>query len=216
MKIIISHIEASSHVDGPGERTVLFVQGCALACPGCQNRALWNPADGHITDTEPLAVTLAMLAGRHGNVTISGGEPFAQPKALAYLVRSLKQAGVKNILVYSGYTWERLLHPVNPAALWVYEALSHIDTLVDGPFIAAQDDPLITWRGSRNQRPIDVRPSLASWTLNGSLVLHDWTQPEIVLTADGDALMPVGLAPRFSELGSEEKTRRCGETYGRK
>jgi len=213
MKIIISHIEASSHVDGPGERAVLFMQGCTLHCPGCQNRALWEPENGHVTDTDALADTLAALSARHGNVTISGGEPFQQPKALALLCHALRNRGVKNILVYSGYTWERLVHPVNPSALWVFEALSQIDTLVDGPFIAADDDPLITWRGSRNQRPINVRESLPAWVQNEPLVLEDWSNPEIVLTPEGDALMPIGLAPKFSDLGEVKSTRRCGQTY---
>ena len=82
--------------------------------------------------------------------------------------------------------------------------------LVDGPFQAANDDPLLTYRGSRNQRPIDVRTSLGT----GNLTLLDWNNPEIVLTPDGMALMPEGLALDFAGLGNPEVTRRCGEQKG--
>ncbi len=208
MLINISHIEASSHVDGPGERTVLFAQGCPIRCPGCQNTKLWPLEGGHLTDTADLALTVAQLAARHGNVTISGGEPFAQPQALAYLVRSLRAGGVKHIIVYTGRTMEELCEPTNGLYLWLSEIMTRIDVLVDGPFIASQDHDLINYRGSRNQRPIDMTESLK----RGELVLLDWERPQITVTAEGDLVMPIGLAGQLAGVGQVGASRRCGET----
>lgn len=205
-----SHIEARSHVDGPGERTVLFVQGCPLACKGCQNKQLWPFEGGRLADEVVMATSLALLAKKHGNVTISGGEPMAQPEALGRLVQNLrKQPGVKNIQVYSGYTWDKLTDPENPASsIVINEVLPYIDVLVDGPFIRELDDPYITYRGSRNQRPIDVQESLRT----GKLVVLDWDNPEIQITTEGDLILPAGLADVFAETGTVEWTRMCGQT----
>lgn len=204
-------IEARSLVDGPGERTVLFVQGCSIHCPGCQNVHIWDGKRGFTDDTDTMAYTLAFLAGKSGNITISGGEPFDQPAALSALLRSLKDGyGIGHVIVYSGYTWERLTSKDVPAdvATSVRAALSRIDILVDGPFIKALDDTRITYRGSRNQRPIDVQASLQS----GELVVLDWDEPEIVIAADGSIVLPVGLAAEFSEIGQVVSTRMCGQT----
>lgn len=213
MLINLSHIQESSYVDGPGERVTIFLQGCPIHCPGCQNTALWPTEGGRLVDTADLAKHVAWLAQRHGNVTISGGEPFAQPQALAYLIRDLREAGVKHILVYTGYKIDDLVNPLNGHYLMMREILTRIDILVDGPFIASQDHDFINWRGSRNQRPIDVQASLRA----GRLVLLDWDRPQITVSADGSFLvMPVGLAGKLAGVGQPQETRRCGETTGRK
>ena len=198
--IRINHFRSRSFVDGPGERAVLFVQGCPIECPGCQNRQLWSTHDGHRENEWDVADMLATLAAPHGNVTISGGEPFAQPAALHHLLLSLRShSAIKHILVYTGFIFETLLHD---------PAMQHIDVLVDGPFVRELDDPFLIYRGSRNQRPIDVPASLSS----GRVVTLDWSGPEIVIPTDGSALMPVGLAKEFSELGEARTTLRCGQT----
>jgi anaerobic ribonucleoside-triphosphate reductase activating protein len=209
MFVNINSIKARSLVDGPGSRSVVFFQGCTIHCPGCQNKKLQPEAGGKILSTSELASTLAFLAP-DGQVTISGGEPFNQPRALAYLVRSLRNLGIQHILVYSGYTWDQLMNPINPAYLWVREVFSRIDVLVDGPFLLAQDDPFITWRGSRNQRPIDVAKSLEI----GQVVTLDWDNPEIVIDKNGNLVLPVGLAREFAEIGTVSSSRMCGQITG--
>lgn len=207
-RIFFNHIQARSFVDGPGERTVLFLQGCPIHCPGCQNVHLWDFAAGTETDVETLAITLSELSHKSGNVTISGGEPFAQSEALAYLVRLLRFYGVSNIIVYTGYTWELLNSGVTSSWLWVQSVLDNVDIVVDGPFVAAKDDDLITWRGSRNQRPIDVAAS----RLAKKVVTLSWDNPEIVITAEGDMVFPVGLADTLAGAGVVMDTRMCGQT----
>jgi anaerobic ribonucleoside-triphosphate reductase activating protein len=199
--IRISHIEARSFVDGPGERAVLFVQGCPIECPGCQNKHLWPASGGRMENEIEVALSLAQLAINHGNVTISGGDPFAQPASLLRLLQNLREfASVKHIIVYTGFLWEHLIN--------YHNILKLIDVLVDGPFIRSEDDTLITYRGSRNQRPIDVQASLAA----GEVVVLDWDNPEIVIDTDGTAFLPVGLVEEFKEIGDISKTRRCGQT----
>lgn len=200
--IRISHIEATSLVDGPGERTVLFMQGCPIECPGCQNKHLWPAADGKIENEMDVADTLSSLA-RYGNVTISGGEPFSQPLALKKVVKRLRDLNINHIIVYTGFIYEDLMkNPLNR------EIISSLDVLVDGPFIREHDDAFLTYRGSRNQRPINIPLSL----LTGHVITLDWDSLEVVISADGNLLIPVGLTPEFAELGKVENTRRCGQT----
>jgi anaerobic ribonucleoside-triphosphate reductase activating protein len=210
--IRVNHIVEETFVDGPGRRTAVFLQGCPIHCKGCQNKALWPAEGGTAMDEDDLASTLARLAITHGNITISGGEPFAQPASLTRLIRSLRNYGVKNIIVYTGYAWEDLMGSPFSPWLWVTEILPYIDILVDGPFIKALDDDLITFRGSRNQRPIDVQTSLLSWTLDKQVAVLNWDNPEITLTEAGDLVLPRGLTMEFSEIGQVENTRMCGQT----
>jgi anaerobic ribonucleoside-triphosphate reductase activating protein len=213
MEIVIDHIQSRSFVDGPGERMVLFLRGCPIHCPGCQNAHLWNPNGGNITDTADLATTLKTISESTSRraITISGGEPFAQTKALAYLLRDLKSYGFEDIIVYTGYTWDQIISQMSGAWLWAMEALRYIDTLVDGPFIHGQDHNLINWRGSANQRPINVKASLENIT-DGRIVVRNWDAPEIIITQSGEALMPIGLSAAFTGLGEASDTRRCGQT----
>ncbi len=197
-------INPSSFVDGPGQRATLFLQGCSIRCPGCQSQHLWPAAAGQAMPVEQVADTLMEASAQTGNITIMGGEPFDQPAALADLVGRLGG----HVIVYTGYTLEQLTDPAHPAFSHLPAILKHIDILVDGPFVRSQDDPLISYRGSRNQRPIDVKASLRT----GFVVELDWDSPEIVLTGDGDLLAPVGLAGELGEIGTVERTRRCGQS----
>jgi anaerobic ribonucleoside-triphosphate reductase activating protein len=201
----INKIVEKSYVDGPGERAVIFFQGCPIHCKGCQNVALWNADGGLMYDEEQLAQKVAAY-GRQ--VTISGGEPFAQVGLLAKLVYYLKKYGVEHIIIYSGYTWETILNPLNGLLPWVRTILEVIDVLVDGRFVASLDDPFIVYRGSRNQRPIDVPESLCE----GKVITLDWDEPEIVLTPEVNPLMPVGLAVDMADLGASADTAMCGQT----
>lgn len=206
MKIRYSQIKTGSVVDGPGTRTVLFLQGCTIGCPGCQNAHLWPADGGHLEDVNEIAKTIAALSP-HGNLTISGGEPFQQTASLTCLLYALHREGIKHIIIYTGYTWEVLCSKRSDNFL-VLKAMAQIDVLVDGPFIRAQDHNLINWRGSANQRPIDVPKTLAT----GNLVLLDWDAPVLTIGEDGSVVMPIGMADVMDDLGTVEKTRMCGQT----
>ncbi|MDO4287268.1 MAG: anaerobic ribonucleoside-triphosphate reductase activating protein [Eubacteriales bacterium] len=151
----IAGVIDESIVDGPGIRFVIFTQGCPHGCPGCHNPQTHDFASGYVV---PISRLLSEIQANPliSGVTLSGGEPFCQPEPLAELVRVLKQGG-KHIMAYSGYTWEQLLRLEDPA---VGMLLRQCDVLVDGPFIEAQRDLTLRFRGSRNQRLINVQKSL--------------------------------------------------------
>ena len=155
LNLRIAGVIDESIVDGPGIRFVIFTQGCPHHCPGCHNPQTHDFAAGELV---PISRILSDIQADPliSGVTLSGGEPFCQPDPLAELVRILKQGG-KHIMAYSGYTWEQLLAMEDPA---VFSLLRQCDILVDGPFVEAQRDLSLRFRGSRNQRLIDVQKSL--------------------------------------------------------
>ncbi len=144
-----------SIVDGPGLRCALFCQGCPHACPGCHNPETHPFTGGVQADVE------ALLQKIHGHplcrgVTFSGGEPFCQAQALLPLALRLRAEGYE-LAAYTGYTYEYLLASGSEAQK---KLLALLDTLVDGPFIEAQKNLTLRFRGSENQRIIDVKKSL--------------------------------------------------------
>ena len=148
-----------SIVDGPGLRYALFVQGCSHHCEGCHNAKSW-PAEGGT-----LMTLVQILEQVHGNglvrsVTLSGGEPFEQPEPLAVLAAQLKGEGY-NLWSYSGYTYEQLqaMAAERPA---VGELLAQLDVLVDGPFRKDLKSLGLLYRGSANQRLVDMPATLAA------------------------------------------------------
>lgn len=147
MMRVLSVIE-DSVVDGPGIRTVIFTAGCPHHCRGCHNPESWNPAGGEEVSVETLLEQI-QVSGWDG-VTVSGGEPFMQPKELAALVRGCKRLA-KNVWVYTGYTLE-LLEQMNDEH--VTDVLNQADVLVDGKFIESLKDRSLRFRGSSNQRII--------------------------------------------------------------
>jgi anaerobic ribonucleoside-triphosphate reductase activating protein len=203
MDIRISSIVPNSVVDGEGVRSVLYMQGCTIACPGCQNRAIWDTQAGAIRDTKDLAAELVAMSTEHHNYTIQGGEPTLQPDALGDLLHWITTFDPKaHVTVYTGRVWESMRGESIQITLAYYA-----DVVVDGPFIASQDDPFILWRGSRNQRPIDIKETLN----RGMVVTLDWDAPRMIIDTDGSIKMPVGLAAQFADLGETQKTRRCGD-----
>jgi len=144
-----------SLIEGPGRRSVAKLQGCPIRCRGCITPDSWDPAGGHLVPVGRLAAALLDLAYERDGVSVLGGEPFAQPEGLLALVRALRARGCRDILVYTGYTYERLrrMAPRQPA---IGEVLDEIDLLIDGPFIAASAGQAHPWIGSRNQRIIDL------------------------------------------------------------
>lgn len=159
--------------DGPGLRCVVFVQGCPHHCPGCQNPQTW-PFEGgeEVTPSELLARIEATVLDT--GVTFSGGEPFSQPDALADLAEMLRPR--YDVASFSGYTFEALLR-LSETSPGVRRLLENIDVLVDGPFVQAKRDRLLLFRGSSNQRILDVPASLragaAVWTKDPAWVGED-------------------------------------------
>ncbi|MBC3939745.1 anaerobic ribonucleoside-triphosphate reductase activating protein [Anaerotruncus massiliensis (ex Liu et al. 2021)] len=150
---------SDSIVDGPGMRYVVFVQGCPHRCPGCHNPQTHDFAGGYPADPDEI-VRQVKADPLMSGVTFSGGEPFCQPEALAALGERIRALG-KNIVIYSGYTFEQLLQmgEQNPAVL---RLLRLADLLVDGPYLEAERDLTLEYRGSRNQRLIKVPEALAA------------------------------------------------------
>lgn len=157
MKIRIAGTVAESLVDGPGIRFVVFAQGCKHHCPGCHNPETHPLDGGKLTTVEELYDQIKKQKLLRG-VTFSGGEPFLQASAFAQLGRLVKASGL-DLVVYTGYLFEELLalQKQEPA---VGELLEQADILVDGPFLLNERDLSLPYRGSRNQRIIDVKESL--------------------------------------------------------
>ena len=151
MQLRIAGTVTDSVVDGDGFRFTVFTQGCPHRCPGCQNPATWDEAGGRVIEAESLLPEILQNPLLEG-VTFSGGEPFAQPEPLARLAETLHREG-RTVWGYTGYTLEALREKHDPA---IDALLAVTDVLVDGPFIAAERDLTLRFRGSRNQRVIDM------------------------------------------------------------
>lgn len=143
----VMDIVRGTTVDGPGLRTSIYLAGCTHRCPGCHNPSTWDENAG---TPMTLSQIMDIVEEEDFDVTISGGDPFMHPEALALLARAVKRLG-KNLWVYTGYTVEELQADPRLAA-----PLRWIDTLVDGPYIAELRDPDLLFRGSSNQRLINL------------------------------------------------------------
>ena len=152
----LSGIVSDSIVDGPGIRTTVFSQGCPHHCPGCHNPETWDFGCGTKVPVEAI-VDIVKSNPLCRGVTFSGGEPFAQAEGFAKLAKLLKEKGYE-VASYSGYTFEELLHGSEDQK----KLLESIDLLIDGPFLLAERSLEIAFRGSRNQRILDVKKSLAA------------------------------------------------------
>ena len=146
-----------SIVDGPGIRYVIFTQGCPHHCPGCHNPETHDFAGGHDVDTGTLLADIRRNPLVSG-VTFSGGEPFAQAEGLLPLAQSLKADGL-HLMAYSGYTYEQL---AADSRAEVRGLLGLLDLLVDGRFEQEHRSLELRFRGSTNQRVIDVPASLSA------------------------------------------------------
>ena len=163
----IANTVSDSIVDGPGLRFTVFTQGCPHRCPGCHNPDTHDPAGGREAAVEELAEKLLSNPLTDG-LTLSGGEPFCQAEECAKLAAAAREKGL-NVWTYTGYTYERLISGEVPGAM---DLLAQTDVLVDGPFVEAQKSYAALFRGSTNQRLIDVPRSLAA----GQVVL--WERPD--------------------------------------
>ena len=154
MTLSLIKIVKSTTVDGPGFRTSIYAAGCKHACPGCHNPQSWNIATGNPTPIEQIVQTIAQ--NKFENVTFTGGDPFFQAKAFTMLAKQIKEKQHKNIWCYTGYTYEELLQQEEHV-----ELLKHIDILVDGKYKEQLRNPNLKFRGSDNQRFVNVQASLS-------------------------------------------------------
>ena len=154
MKIRLYGTVNDSIVDGPGLRYVIFTQGCLHHCPGCHNPDSHAIDGGYIEDTEQCLLEIDQNPLLDG-VTLSGGEPFLQATALIHFVQKVKKRHL-HVTIYSGYTFEEILELGDEEK----KLLSLCDTLVDGKFILSLKSMELLYKGSSNQRIIDIQASL--------------------------------------------------------
>lgn len=166
MRISLSGVTGDSIVDGPGLRLTIFTQGCLHHCPGCHNPQTHDPDGGSWADTDDILAAAAENPLLDG-ITLSGGDPFLQPVPCLALAEGAHKIGL-NVWAYTGYTWEALWEENDADKLAL---LKETDVLVDGPFLLAERSLELQFCGSRNQRLIDVKKSLAE----GKVVL--WEEP---------------------------------------
>ena len=150
-------------VDGPGMRSAVYCAGCLHRCPGCHNPQSWDFAGGTVYPVQEILQRI--LAAGHAGVTFSGGDPMYQAKGFTQLARALRAEGIRDIWCYTGFLFEQVVASPVMARL-----LSYVDVLVDGPFVEQRKDPEFLFRGSDNQRLIDVPRSLRQ----GAAVLFDY------------------------------------------
>lgn len=162
----IADIVQDSIVDGSGMRLVVFTQGCFKNCPGCHNPSTHDPEGGKEMQTEDIIKMIEKNPLTDG-ITLSGGEPFLQAEECALLAKKTHELGL-NVWCYSGNTYEELLEEAKTNA-GCNELLGQIDVLIDGMFILEQRSLNLKWRGSKNQRVIDVKKSREA----GEVILCD-------------------------------------------
>ena len=148
-------VQFDSIVDGEGLRAVVWTQGCPHGCPGCHNPQT-HPFDGGTSVASEILLKQLKAHFYLDGVTFSGGEPMAQAAACGDLAQAVHQLGM-NVWCYTGYTWEALMEAQDPDQRTFLE---QIDVLIDGPFLLAQKSLNLRFRGSANQRLIDVKASL--------------------------------------------------------
>ena len=147
-------------VDGPGYRFTVFVQGCPHNCPGCHNPQTHDFSGGHLADTDDVIAHLGKNPLVRG-LTLSGGEPMMQPEPLYLIAKAAKEKGM-NVWCYTGFTLEELLRENRADRM---RLLSAVDVLVDGPFRSHERSLDLLYRGSKNQRLIDMPATLKGGTI---------------------------------------------------
>lgn len=151
-KIQLMRIVVDTTVDGPGWRSSVYCAGCRHACPGCHNPETWSFKAGQEVTVDEI---VAQLAETEGNITFSGGDPMYQAEAFTELARRIRKELHRTIWCYTGFRYEEVVSDPVMSAM-----LPYLEVLVDGPFIEAEKSLDLLFRGSRNQRLIDVQKSL--------------------------------------------------------
>ena len=143
-------------VDGPGFRTSIYFAGCNHHCKGCHNPQSWDPEEGKEFSLEEI---LRIVEEEDFDVTLSGGDPLFYPENIAMLIKALKNHR-RNVWIYTGYTWEEIMSSPE-----LYNSIKEADVLVDGRYEQESRNPDLPFRGSSNQKIIDIPKSLASGKL---------------------------------------------------
>ena len=155
MRLRILDIVEDTMVDGPGFRTSIYCAGCRHQCKGCHNPQSWDFNQGREMTVEEI-MRIIMADPYTRGVTFSGGDPMYQAARFAELARQIHRRTQKDVWCYTGFTFESLIQQDQR------ELLAEVDVLVDGPFVESLHDPDLLFRGSSNQRLIDVQASLYS------------------------------------------------------
>ena len=166
-------LTVDSIVDGPGLRTVIWTQGCIHNCKGCHNPQTHDMNGGFVVDSEEIIAQLKKIKLQKG-ITLSGGDPFLQASCLVPVARAAKELGM-DVWAYTGFKWEQLLNPKHTFHTDFMNLLECIDVLVDGRFIESQKSPGLLFRGSSNQRIIDVGKSLNQ---KGLFLMEEYMQEQ--------------------------------------
>lgn len=151
---LANELQSDSIVDGKGLRMVIWTQGCTHNCPGCQNPQTHDFNGGFDKDMNELLEEIKGLSAYHDGITLSGGDPFFQPKECTYLAENCRDTGL-NVWAYTGFLYDDIIK--NPTML---DLLRQCDVLVDGRFEIDKKSLNIPFRGSLSQRLIDVQKSL--------------------------------------------------------
>ena len=157
MKIKLSGEIKESIVDGPGIRYVVFTQGCHHNCKGCHNPETHDINGGYFKEIDEIINDFKKYPYMSG-LTLSGGEPFLQKSAILSLITQFKILYPnKNVIIYTGYTYEHLIKENDEE---IINIVNNVDYLIDGPFILEKRDISLKFKGSTNQRIIDVKKTL--------------------------------------------------------
>lgn len=191
MKISLNKVHYPITTLGHGRRVGIWTQGCSIHCPGCISRDTWAPDAGRAVEVAELVETLAPWLAEADGVTISGGEPFDQPAALAELIAALRQLNQGDVLVFSGYPHEKLFSE--------HRALTEgIDVLISEPFVAGAGQTL-TLRGSDNQR-VFLLTELARARYPEDMDRDPWpAKRRLDVVVEGDAVWMAGI-PHMGEM----------------
>ena len=138
-------------VDGPGFRTAIYLAGCSHRCPGCHNPQSWEESNGRPMSIEEI---MGIVEEEDFDVTLSGGDPLYNPIGIKKLTEAIKN-NRRNLWIYTGYSWEQIIESPQ-----LFEAVKDCDVLVDGEFVESLKNPDLPFRGSSNQRIINVQESI--------------------------------------------------------
>ncbi|WP_353120921.1 anaerobic ribonucleoside-triphosphate reductase activating protein [Dysgonomonas capnocytophagoides] len=159
-KLSILNIVHDTSVDGPGFRTAIYAAGCTHQCPGCHNPQSWDKDNGSLFSVDELFDKIE--EDEFANVTFTGGDPLMQVEGFTKLAIRIKQESQKTIWCYTGYSYEQILRSQR-----LSQILPFIDVLVDGRYISSLRNEDLQFRGSSNQRIIDINKSL----INGNVII---------------------------------------------
>lgn len=157
--IKVAGFEKESFVDGNGIRYTIFVQGCKHHCKGCHNPSTWNFQGGIDMTTQDILEDIKSKKDNIDGITLSGGDPIYQAKNLIGLVKAIKEKTELDIWCYTGFTFEELKQNKDKS---IAELLKYVDVIVDGQYIQELSSTELRFKGSSNQRIIDVKQSIES------------------------------------------------------